>query len=1037
MEVSRCTRRALSAAAALVLVLVPGTLAAQDLGAIAGEVRDRATQQPLSDAQVVIVGSQRGARTDAMGRYRIVNVAAGTYQVRAVRLGYEAQTVPLTVGVGATANANFSLPVTAARLDEVVVTATGETQRRRESGVTTARIDTSQVNMAAVQTLSDILSSRAAGVSVQQAGGTTGGTSRIRIRGSNSINLSNDPLLIVDGVRVNNNPNSSSIAVGGQAPSRFNDINPDDVENIEIIKGPAAAAMYGTAASNGVIQITTKRGKAGKARWTVNGEYGTIREQGEYPSNFTQIGTNLAGTARVTNCNLDAQVRRTCVAKADSIVSTNPIQNLSPFRDGWRSSYGASLSGGSDASQYFLTGDVEREEGIYDANWLKKINLRANINSQPRSNVTVAFNSGYTSSRWRVPQNDNNVFGAISGALIGKAFDCHRPSETAALGFPNDVSCGADTLSRGYRTANHPGPRFMAVDTRQDVEHFIGSGNATWQPLRWLNLIGTAGYDLVDRHDQESLPQGAIEVFVPQGSRTSNRAQIRTYTGNGSGVATFQLGPALRSVSTAGVQWGREFFNRTDAYGETLLPGTNSLSGTSTQRSVGESSSDIVTIGGILQQRLEWRDKVYLSAGLRADKNSNFGVELPFVKYPSAGVSWVLGDEPFFPQSRLIGGVRLRAAYGQSGQRPDFRQADKFFSPVAVSVQGNDVSGVTIGGAGNADLKPERTSEYEFGFDANLFSERVGVEFTRYSKQTEDALIGRRLPPSVGATVTQLVNLGRVDNKGYEYRVTLNDVGTSRIRAGLSINGGVNDNEVVDLGEGITPIIFGLGGDTQRHQNGYPLGAYFARRIVSFEDKNGDGVISRVNCPTYGTTANPQIAGGPACEIVLSDTAEYLGNPLGRTQLSITPSVTLFNWLKVQALFDHRGGVTLNNSTEFFRCNASPNICAAVQNKSAPLEDQAKAISTFMGTRGAYFENADFWKLRELSFTLSAPRSVAQALRAGGLSITVAGRNLKTWTDYSGLDPELNTSAAANFNTADFLTQPPVRYWVTRVDFTF
>ena len=247
----------------------------------------------------------------------------------------------------------------------------------------------------------------------------------------------------------------------------------------------------------------------------------------------------------------------------------------------------------------------------------------------------------------------------------------------------------------------------------------------------------------------------------------------------------------------------------------------------------------------------------------------------------------------------------------------------------------------------------------------------------------------------------------------------------------------MNDNKVVELGEGITPIIFGLGGDTQRHQNGFPLGAYFGRRIVSFEDKNGDGIISRVNCPTYGTTVNPQIAGGPACEIVLSDSAEYIGNPLGRTQLSLSPSLDLFDWLKVQAVLDHRGGVTLNNSTEFFRCNVAFNVCRGVQDKNAPLEDQAKAMSTFMGTRAAYFEKADFWKLRELSFTVSVPRRFSNALRIGGTSVTVAGRNLKTWTDYTGLDPELNVSAAANFNTADFLTQPPVRYWVTRVNLTF
>ncbi len=1015
------------------IVSLPSIVLAQG-AAITGRVIDRATQQPVSSAQVQIVGTQRGARTAEDGTYRIPNAPTGTFEVRAMRIGYTFSGQTVNVGTDATAVANFSLAPSATSLDEVVVSATGETQRRRESGVSTARIDTSRVRMANVQNFSDVLSSRAAGVVVQQAGGETGGSSRVRIRGSNSIQLSNDPLLIIDGVRVNNNANSSAIGTGGQTPSRFNDINPEDIENVEVIKGPAAAALYGTAASNGVIQVTTKRGKAGKTRWTTSAEYGTVRESGIYPDNFTQIGTNLAGTARITNCNLDAQARRACLPKADSLASTNPIANNSPFRDGWREQFGVNVGGGGDVAQYYFGGDFEREEGVYATNWLRKTNLRANFNSQPRSNLTLAINSGYLSSRQRRPQNDNNTLGAISGALIGKAFDCSLPRA--------ELSCGVDTLGRGYRTANHPSTRFMAIDTRQNVEHFIGSGNATWQPRSWLSLIGTGGYDLIARDDNETWPSGVIEVFVPQGYRQKANAQIRTYTGNGSAVGTFQPASDLRFVSTAGVQWGREVFTRTDAYGETLLAGTSSLGGTSTAFTIGESNSDIVTIGGLFQQRVEWRDKVFLSAAIRADKNSNFGVNLPFVRYPAVQGSWVLSDESFFPKTNAINSLRLRAAYGQSGQRPDFRQADRFFSPVAVSVGGVDVSGVTLGGAGNANLKPERTREFEFGFETSLIGDRVGLEFTRYKKKTGDALIGRRLAPSVGATTTQLVNLGEVENKGYEYLVDLRPVDSRAVKASLLINGSVNDNKVKDLGKDalgnpITPIIFGLGGDTQRHQAGYPLGGYWARQIVSFEDKNGDGIISRVNCPTYGTTTNTQIVGGPACEIVLTDSAVYSGNPLGRTELSLTPSVTLMGWLNVQALFDHRGGLTLNNSTGYFRCNTGPNECLAVQSKTAPLEEQARAISTFMGTRGAYFESANFWKLRELSMTLSAPKSLASSLRVGGVSLTVAGRNLKTWTDYKGLDPELNTSSASNFNTADFLTQPPVKYWVTRLNITF
>ncbi|MCR4341330.1 MAG: SusC/RagA family TonB-linked outer membrane protein, partial [Gemmatimonadaceae bacterium] len=1008
------------------LVLLPVAAEAQS-AAISGRVIDRATQQPLAEAQVLVVGTQRGARTGADGVYRIGNAPAGAQQLRVIRIGYQSQVRAVNVGISGTASVDFTLDPSATTLDEVVVTATGETQRRRESGVTTARIDASDVVIANVQNFSDVLSSRAAGVTVQQAGGTTGGTSRIRIRGSNSINLSNDPLLVIDGVRANNNPNSTSIGVGGQAPSRFNDINPDDIESIEVIKGPAASALYGTAAANGVIQVTTKRGRAGKARWSTSLEYGNIREIGVYPDNYAQIGT-LNNGSRFNRCNLDFQARRLCTPKPDSLVSTNPIRNTGLFREGWRASYGANVSGGSDVAQYYIGGDFEREEGVYLINHLRKTNIRANINSQPRSNVTVAFNSGYTSSRLRLPQNDNNSFGAISGALIGKAFDCFGPTR--------DVSCGSDTTGRGYLNANHPAQRFFAIDTRQAVEHFIGSANVTWQPMSWLNLIGVGGYDMIDRHDSETIPQNAILIFVADGSRESNRAQIRTYTGNGSAIGTFQLHPSLRSVTTAGGQWNREKFERTDAYGETLLPGTGSLNGVSTQFDVDESSSDVVTVGGILQQRLEWRDKVFLSAAVRADKNSNFGVTLPFVRYPSASLSWVIGEEGFFPQTDFIRGFRLRAAYGESGQRPDFRQADRFFNPVAVSVQGEDVSGVTIGGAGNAELRPERTREFEFGFEADLLSDRVGVEFTRYSKQTRDALIGRRLAPSVGATTTQLVNLGQVDNKGYEYLINLNAFSSDRFKAELTINGSVNDNKVVDLGKDITPIIFGLGGDSQRHQNGFPLGAYFGRRIESFADKNGDGMISRVNCPTYGTTSNPQIAGGPECEIVLSDSLEFLGNPLGRTQLSLAPAITI-SWLRVQALFDHRGGVTLNNSTEFFRCGSIFTVSRSINDKTQPLDQQARCVAVFMGTGGTFMEDASFTKLRELSFTFTAPDRFARALRGTGLTVTVAGRNLKTWTDYTGLDPELNNSAAANFNTADFLTQPPIRYWVTRVNLTF
>jgi TonB-dependent SusC/RagA subfamily outer membrane receptor len=244
----------------ITLALVPSVLAAQQGGTITGRVVDRQTQQPIIGATVRILGTTRGAQTNDQGTYRIAGVNAGRADVQALRLGYTAVVRPVNVVRGETVTADLAMDATATQLDVVQITATGQQQTRRESGASTAMINVpEQVPQAAVTNLATVLSSRAAGVVVQEASGTTGSGARVRIRGANSVSLTNDPLIIVDGVRVNSEQDdaASSISVGGQVPSRLNDINPNEIEDIEVIRGPAAAALYGTAAANGVIQITT------------------------------------------------------------------------------------------------------------------------------------------------------------------------------------------------------------------------------------------------------------------------------------------------------------------------------------------------------------------------------------------------------------------------------------------------------------------------------------------------------------------------------------------------------------------------------------------------------------------------------------------------------------------------------------------------------------------------------------------------------------------------------------------------------------
>jgi TonB-linked SusC/RagA family outer membrane protein len=983
---------------------------------------------------VRLIGSTRGALTADDGRYRIVGVPVGTYQLRALRIGYEAGAQLVTVAADQTVTADFALAPSTVTIDEVVVTATGEQQRRRETGNAVSTIQPTQQELASTTNFSDELTARVPGVTVQPFSGTTGASARIRIRGSNSISLSNDPLIIVDGIRVDNNSGSGTIGVGGQVPSRWNDINNEDVENIEVIKGPAAAALYGTAAANGVIQITTKRGRSGRTVWEAHAEGGSVREVSNWPANYAAVQVQGAdtvfGTPTTTGigCTSDFVARRFCTPTG--IAQYNPLAQSSPFYNGWREKYGVSASGGSEAATYYVGGDFEREQGVYAINHLQHINLRANVRGQLRPNLDVTVNAGYLQSRLRLPQNDNNIRGVVPGGLLGSAF---KNNGTTAFGQPLN-GFGFDSPAD-----------ILAINTQQNVERFTGSINSNWQILPWLSAVGTAGLDFTNRIDQETVPTGdslSTAAGFPTsgfsndsiGKRTSNPFQIFEYTANAGLTASFQPREQLRSSTSVGVQSNVEIARGTEGYGEGLLVGTSSLGGATSAFAAVEVDSTNRTIGAYLQEQLAWRDRLFLTGAVRGDKNSAFGQNFKFITYPAASLSWVVGEEGFFPRQNWVTSLRLRTAYGVSGQRPHFRDAIAFYTPVSITRNNANEVGFTVGGIANASLKPERSREYEFGFDAGLLWQRVNTELTYYNKRTSDALVLRQLPLSNGQVESRFENLGSVANTGIEYLVNGTVLDMRPVNFSVVLNGSTTHNKLLDLGRDptgrpIQPIVFGANSD-QRHQSGYPLGAYFARPIVSYHP-NSDGRITRVNCP-----GQPIVAGGPACGLTLGDSAAYLGSPFPTWSLSVTPTLTLWQRFEVRALFDHRGGQKLLNFTEYFRC-ASFGICRAANDPRAPLADQAAYVAALMGSDAGYIQDASFTKLRELSVTIRSLPGLSNRFGLRGVSLTLAGRNLKTWTKYKGVDPEVNENGGFNFETDDFLTQPQVRYFTARLDVTW
>jgi TonB-dependent SusC/RagA subfamily outer membrane receptor len=967
---------------------VAGPVQAQQ-GSVAGQVTDKSNQQPVAGAQVLIVGTSLQGRTGRDGHFTITNVPAGQYQVQVRLIGYATATSPVTVSGSEAATADFALTPAAVPLDVVVVSATGQEQLKRELGNSVGTIDASKIAQEASPVdAADLLNSRVPGVEVMQSGGATGTGSRIRIRGATSLSLRNEPIIVVDGVRIDNVPNADGGlgASGGQAPSRLNDLNPEDWESVEVVKGPSAAALYGTDAANGVIQIRTKQGRPGPTKWTAFTEGGTINDETNWPANYFAHDTSRA-------CFPSFIAFGACPSTPDQVVvdSFNPLKQRSPFRQGIRQHYGLNASGGNEITTFYVSGDFQREKGIFKSNDLRKTSLRANLRNQVSRLMDISVTSSYVSSDLALPQNDNNSFGILPSGLLGRA----------------------DSTNDGYGFL--PPQIAEQVQAGQRIERFTGGLNLNFRPWSFLTMRGTAGYDVTNQGDTFLNPPN-VNPFDVDGTAFSYRAQVRAYTANVATTAAFRLSSEVASNTTVGLQFNKNVFDQVRASGRKIVTGTSGVGGV-VFASVGDSVAPQVTLGGYVEEQVGVRDRLYVTGALRADKNSAFGTNFGNIIYPKISGSWVISEEPFFPRMGWLSSLRLRAAWGKSGRAPGTLDAQRFSLPVAVAASGTDLPGVTFGGVGNAGLKPEQTREIEAGFDADFAHQRVHFEATYYDKNSKDALVAVPIAGSLGESFTRLDNLGRVSNKGIELLVTAQVVNQPNVSWSVTASGWGNKNRVLATDASNTPIIFGLGGSSQRHQVGYSAGGYWGKSYT-FRDLNGDGLID------------------PFTEMTVDTADSFQGSSAPTHGASFSTEVNFLQHFRLYGLLDGRWGNKLDNATEQFRCLFG--ICSGFNLPKTSLADQAAAdAAVYYGLETGFFEDAGFLKLREVSLTYTAPTEWASRIGASTLSLTVTGRNLATWTNYRGADPEISQSGQLNFDVADFLSQPPVRYFLARINVTF
>jgi len=982
------------------LAFGPAALLAQD-GTVTGRVTDKATGAGVSSAQVRVVGGTAVTVTNDSGYYRLHKVPLGPQTVRALRLGYAASSVTVTVTAGPEVRADIALMSAAAILTTQTITATGQKEEARQTAVYVPSISPDSINLAASPNMASVLESEIPGVTVEQSSGTVGTGVRVRIRGSNSVSLSNEPLIVIDGVEVANSEtgfnqgSGLNLGVGGQEPSRLNDLDPNEIESVETLQGPAATGLYGTAAANGVLVITTKRGKPGKPVFDLHISNGTLRDENPYPASYGSgngCGVLLIGLGACTTI--------------DSVYSYNPFFQAanSPLRIGRDQQYGLNVSGGSDVNSYFISGNYQRTDGTLNTNMLEKTNSRANYSARPTDDLSLNFSSGYVYSNTRFPQNDNNVLGVISEELLS----------------PGTPANGND----GYFGAVNP-TQTLHIHTFQEIQRFMPALNIAYDPLKWLDVIATGGFDISSQNDNQWVDPNSVQFgSYPLGSANDNRLQTQSYTLSTVATAHFDLPAKFTTSTSIGATWRRTLTDGNFGFGYGLVAGTSSLHGVTQLFAVDEETDDERTLGGFLQEQVGWRGKMFLTGGVRVDKTSTQGPSAGDTYYPEVNGAWDISDEEFFPKQPVVSTVKLRAALGQSGLRPSLYNALTYYNPSSVTLSGppaiattsSSVGGFTTGGVGDPNLKPERTTEWEVGADFGLIKDRFNGSVTYYHKNSTDALVAVPLYPSIGSATSEYENLGSVLNRGLELQIGGKVIDFGFVRLDFTASYATLENFLESLGANQSPIVFGLGGATQRMTPGYQLGAYFQQTYTYTTPTNG--ILTPANM-TY------------------SAQSEFVGNDIPTHTATFAPSLTIFKWLKVGSLFDFRGGYKLYNATADFRCGRFLN-CASDYDLNAPLSVQAASLAdATQGSVAGYIVNARFWKWREASITAILPSEWATFIRARTASLTFAARNLRTWTNYTGLDPEVSEYGQDNFTSADFLTQPPVRYYTVRFNLTY
>jgi TonB-linked SusC/RagA family outer membrane protein len=969
---------------AVVLVLSLALVGeAQAQGSVTGRVVQSSTLRPLAGAQVSIPGTGIGALANNDGRFLLVNVPVGQHTVRAEIIGFGTQERSVTVTAGQSVAADFQLETQALGLDEIVVTGTAGGVQRRAIGNVVATVSAEkQLETRKPESVQTLLSGSTPGIMTNVGVGNVGAGGNIVIRGMSTMGGSGGavlgtsaPILIIDGVRANGGTDGQA---SGGATSRLNDINPEDIERIEIIKGPAAATLYGTEATNGVIQIVTKKGAMGTGT-TVDA---SIRQGAAWFQN-PHFPDNYGFAA-------DGRTIITQNPYADELAAGNKV-----FRTGRLQSYGLSLRGGQQRLSYFMSGAYDDDEGYFKNNDLKKMSLRTNLQLALNDRLDLSGDVAAISSETRFADTGTGGTSGMMAMII--------------WGTPATKS----TASRGFMVGP---PEYQdMIDSRQKMNRQTASITTAYRATEWLSQRLVVGFDRTDLVGSKFFPKAdsPIQFYAGEsaGHKTvdNEREVHQTIDYN----VTAQLEPLeqVTSATSFGVQYFAKSTLTSRSDGRTFPNPSVSTVTAGSIKDARETFEENKTFGVFVQETVGWRNQAFLTAAVRGDANSAFGESFDAAYYPKLSATWTASDAITLP---AVNSLRLRAAWGRSGLQPQTFAAIRTYEPL---IAAGDAAGVRPGNVGNPDLKPEVATELELGLDAALFDNRVTLELSRYDRTTRDAILNQDVPPSEGFLGTRFVNVGEISNKGWEMKLEITPIQTSMIQLTLGGSLSLNKNKINDLGGLI------IAADTRgRWQNleGYEIGSMWSKYVATAAWGGTTGTtLTNITC--YGGPAG--VRNLPASEMGKYPNVDcavapyfYFGSPGPNRNGGLTQTLSIGNSLTFNANWVYWGDSRTFSTTEWYRDKTQANSYYGVQRRLGKMDAVRAAAIQLADIDHVYMTRDDFLRLREVGVSYNLPTSWTEGFGVSRASLLVSAQNMYIWvhpdyrddTDgkFKNLDPE-------------------------------